>query len=383
MPPAAPLPAHLPRSRHEHLLRELSLRGSVRASEIAAELGVSEVTIRRDIIRLERDGQLARVHGGAISAAETTRPRPARTPVGLVLPGPGSHFPAVTRGAGEAASALHARLMMASTDYRVATERRQVRQLLDLGIEGLLIAPTLRDRTPAELLEELGAVPVPVVLLERSLEGTVVLADHDGVRTDHARGTLMALEHLRTQGHERIGLAVLDRTPTAAPVREGFLRACGQLDLDPPPIRSLPKDDGGRVDPVDAALAELLADSLARGVRALVVHTDHYAARLVEIALDQGIRVPEDLAVIAYDDEFAEHCIVPLTAVSPPGREIGRLALHTVFDRIRTGPGEAAGPPRHVQVSPQLIVRSSTLSVGAEAGAAVAEPPSAGATSTR
>lgn len=118
MPSPPHLSAHLPRARHEHLLRELSLRGSIRASEVAAQLGVSEVTIRRDIIHLEQGGHLARVHGGAISAEATTRPAPARTPIGLLLPGAGSHFPEVTRGAHEAALALHARLAMASRSFR-------------------------------------------------------------------------------------------------------------------------------------------------------------------------------------------------------------------------------------------------------------------------
>ena len=100
--------------------------------------------------------------------------------------------------------------------------------------------------------------------------------------------------------------------------------------------------------------------SLAEGVRALLVHTDHYAARLVEKALERGRRIPEDLAIVAYDDEFAEHRIVPLTAVSPPGREIGRLAVRTVFDRIRADGPDGLPPPRHISISPQLVVRSSS-----------------------
>jgi len=360
MPSPPHLSAHLPRARHEHLLRELSLRGSIRASEVAAQLGVSGVTIRRDIIHLEQGGHLARVHGGAISAEATTRPAPARTPIGLLLPGAGSHFPEVTRGAHEAALALHARLAMASTDYRAATERRQIRQLLVLGISGLVIAPTLRGRSLEDLAEELSAVPVPTVLVERDLERTGSLAEHDWVRTDHVRGALAALEHLHSRGHDRIGLALLDRTPTASSLRAGYARASEHLGLEALPICSLPKDDGGPDDPVDPALDALLTASLAGGVRALLVHTDYYAARLVEKALERGLRIPEDLAIVAYDDEFAEHCIVPLTAVSPPGREIGRLAVRTVFDHIRADGPEELPPPRHISISPQLVVRSSS-----------------------
>lgn len=351
--------SRLPRARQEHLLRELELRGSVRASAIATELGVTEVTIRRDIIQLERAGRLARVHGGAISAGATTRPDPARTLVGMVLPGSGSHFPDVVRGARSAANLLRARLVLASTNYRAATERRQITQLLDLGIEGLIIVPTLRDRSLEDLVSALAEVPVPLVLLERSLEASTVLSGYDWVRTDHTRGALVALEHLAAHGHRRIGLALLDRTPAAPSIREGYALACARLGLENMPVRSLPKDDGGPSDPADASLESFLQDCLNSGVHAVLVHTDHYAARLVEIALGKGIRIPEDFAIIAYDDEFAQLSIIPLTAVAPPGREIGRLALQTLFDRLRTE-DPSTMPPRHVHIAPQLIVRSSS-----------------------
>lgn len=359
MSPSSSPGSHLPRARHEHLLRELELRGSVRASTIAEELGVTEVTIRRDIIKLEQAGHLARVHGGAISANATTRPDPAQTLVGLVLPGSGSHFPDVVRGARTAAKKLRARLVLTSTNYRASTERRQVLQLLELGIEGLIIAPTLRDRDMDDLVATLARVPIPVVLLERNLERSTVLAGYDWVRTDHTRGSLLALEHLAIHGHRRVGLALLDRTPTAPSIREGYERACARLGLEAMPARSLPKDDGGPDDPVDAALEMFLGDCISGGVTAVLVHTDHYAARLVEIALDRGVRVPEDLAVIAHDDEVAQHGIVPLTAVSPPGREVGQVAVQTLFDRLRAEE-PASMPPRHVHIAPRLVIRRSS-----------------------
>lgn len=352
-------PRRLARARHEQLLRELDLRGSVRASAIAVQLGVTEMTVRRDIIALERDGRLARVHGGAISRASTTRPDPARTLVGLVLPGTGSHFPDIVRGIDAASQGLRTRAVLTATNYRAETERRQVARLVELGIEALIIAPTVRGRTADDLVEMLADVPVPLVILERRLEGSAALADYDWIGTDHARGTLQALVHLAASGHAAVGLAVLDRTPTAPSIREGYARAAAHLGLGPAPVRSLPKDDGEAADPADKALEGFLADCRASGTRAALVHTDHHASRLVEIALDQGLRVPEDLAVVAYDDEFADMCIVPLTAVSPPGREIGRLALQTVFDRLRTEEPETS-PPRHVQVVPRLTERRSS-----------------------
>lgn len=359
----------LPRARREHLLRELELRGSVRASAVAAELGVTEVTIRRDIISLDRAGLLARVHGGAISIDAPPAPSPARALIGLVLPGSGSHFPDVVRGAESSPEGRRARIVLASTKYRTGVELRQMERLVELGVEGMVIAPSLHDRPVADLVASLAAVPVPVVLIERSLEGSAELARYDWVRTDQVRGTALALERLVELGHRRIGLALLDRTPAAPSIREGYAQALARCGLEPGPITSLPKDDGGADDPADRALRDFLDACLAGGVRAALVHTDFHASRLVEIALDLGVTVPDDLAVVAYDDEFAELAIVPLTAVSPPGREIGRLAMQTLFERIRAEDPRTM-PPRHIHLVPQLTVRRSCgVTTEAAAGA--------------
>lgn len=348
----------LPRARREHLLRELDLHGSVRASEIAADLGVAEVTIRRDIIEMDRAALLARVHGGAISIDAPPVPSPARSLIGLVLPGSGSHFPDVVHGAESSPEGRRSRIVLASTKYRPGVETRQLERLVTLGVEGVILAPSLRDRPLEHLIASLEQLTVPVVLIERDLEGAAELAGYDWVRTDQVRGTVLALKHLASLGHDRIGLALLDRTPSAPSIREGYAQALTRCDLGPAPIASLPKDDGGRDDPADRALREFLETCLDSGVHAALVHTDFHASRLVEIALDLGVTVPDDFAVVAYDDEFAELAIVPLTAVSPPGRELGRLAMQTLFDRLRTEDPQTMAP-RHIRLVPRLTVRSS------------------------
>jgi len=348
----------LPRARQEHLLREIELRGSIRAADIAVQLGVTEVTVRRDIIELEKAGRLARVHGGAISLSGKGAPVPARALVGLVLPGAVSHFPDVVRGAEAASPALHARVVLAQSNYLVDTEERHLRRLVELGVEGLILAPTLRGRSLDQLAAALQRLPVPTVLVERRLEQSSLLAHYDQVRTEHARGAEIAVEHLAQLGHSSVGLAMLDRTPTAPAVREGYLRAQEDLGLSPAPVASLPKGDD---DPEasDAALKEFLDACLASGTRAALIHTDAYASRLIEIAMDLGVRVPEDFSIVAYDDENAELAIVPLTAVAPPGRELGRLAMTTLFERLR-GDSPDGLSPRHIGLVPRLTIRKSS-----------------------
>lgn len=366
---------HLPRARHEHILRELELHGSARCTALAEQLGVTEVTIRRDIIQLSHQGRLIRVRGGALAALAPREPLPARTLLGMVLPASSAHFPDIVRGAEATARAMRSRLTLASTHYDEATEVRQVERLLDLGVSGLLIAPTLRDRSVDDLTVQLDSVPVPVVIVERCFEESSRIARYDRVGTDHARGTVLAIEHLVRQGHDAVGLALLDRTPTAPAIRAGYAAALTRLGLRDAPVTSIPKDHGS-AEGVRDALSSFLDRCLVAGVHAALIHTDVHAAHFLEVAASRGISVPKDFAVACYDDTVAEAARVPITAVAPPGHDIGRLAVQTLHDRIRMA-GPEPSPPRHVQLLPRLNVRASTTSEhgGPDAGVAPTTVP--------
>lgn len=344
----------LPRARHEHVLRHIELHGSVSAAQVADELGVAQVTIRRDILELERAGLLARVHGGAIGVAAAQTPQSAKANIGVVVPSSVGHFPVIVRGMDAASHALRARLILATSQYRHDLERRQVERLVDLGVDGIVLAPTLRGRSEEDLADWVSTIPVPIVFLERRLE-SMALARFDSARTDHAGGAVLAVQHLASLGHDRVGLALLDRTPTAPLIREGHARAVELLGLAPAPSSALPKDDE---DDLDAALMSLLEDCASTGTRAVIVHTDVHAARLVEMAADHGIRVPQDLAVVAYDDDTAALAFVPLTAVTAPRRDLGHQALRILTERIVEDADERSAP-RHLTMLPGLTVRRS------------------------
>ena len=74
-------------------------------------------------------------------------------------------------------------------------------------------------------------------------------------------------------------------------------------------------------------------------------------------AIFGGIRVPDDMALIGYDDiDFAQATVVPLSSVRQPAREIGATAVDLLFEALAAP--EAA--PRHVRFRPELVVRAST-----------------------
>jgi LacI family transcriptional regulator len=97
--------------------------------------------------------------------------------------------------------------------------------------------------------------------------------------------------------------------------------------------------------------------AMADRPRAVFVSTDRQAMGFVERVVSQGVRVPEDLAIVGYDDiPFAACARVPLTTVAIPMRRMGELAAELLFDRM-----EGKGPRESQQtlLAPELVIRAS------------------------
>ncbi|WUH71479.1 substrate-binding domain-containing protein [Streptomyces sp. NBC_00440] len=356
--------------RHEAIMQVARSQGCVRVTDMAGRLGVSTVTLRRDIGTLVDRGMLERVYGGASipgkqsqPARRTARGKQAggrdthRATVGLVVPSSVYYYPAVLRGAESAAGQHGARIVLAINHYDHGIEREQVDRMLNRGVDGLLIATAQPPDEDPETTQWLSGLDVPTVLVERSLSGTAA-AHIEYVRTDHAAGTELAVEHLVSLGHTRVAAAGGLRSPTARWLFDGHAEALARLGLTDGGVErtELPRSD---LDPKGnaAAVASLVDRCLDSGTRAVVVHADGNAAAVVRAVMERGLDVPGDFAVISYDDEVAALAEVPLTAVAPPKFDVGRTAVDTVMRRI-AAPGDEVAT-RRMALLPKLVVRSS------------------------
>ncbi|MFJ8309112.1 MULTISPECIES: substrate-binding domain-containing protein [unclassified Streptomyces] len=357
--------------RHDRLLELVRGRGSARVSELAAQLGVSPVTVRRDVELLANEGRLDRVHGSVSwpGAADTPPPAPGTGPrdlvIGMLAPNATYYFAEVIRGAHEAAAAAGARLILRISDYRPQEDAGRAAGLLAAGAEGLLIAPGWKEPDdPVEHGAWIAGLPVPTVLLERRGVPGRELDDLDRVCSDHSHGVLIAVRHLLGLGHRTPLLVARADSPTAIAVRAGYRYALDALGLKSPlpPIGSV----SAEADPAgfERAVQALRTAVLAGQATAALVHNDVDAIRIVQRLAELGVRVPDDLALVAYDDEVAALADIPLTAVAPPKHEVGRYAAELLIERLRGGfaggsGGREEGPRRHVDLLPRLRVRSS------------------------
>ncbi|MEU6431736.1 substrate-binding domain-containing protein [Microbispora sp. NPDC046973] len=372
--------APLPDERRAQVIELLRRRGVLRVNELASELDVSAITIRRDIALLASQGLIRRVRGGAallrrpvaeapISQAPGDRPPPqpaqdaaeeakAQVTIGMVVPSLDYYWPDVIRGVREAAAASDTRVVLRGATYQAADERRQLSWLVDsVGVDGLLVAPTTTGEDGEALVRWLQSAEVPVVLVERAAVVGPYQEAMESVVSDHVFGAAMAVRHLAALGHRRIGVITTKESPTSPHVRRGWRQACEELGLG--------LDDALDADTVDRrdpewphVLDDLLDECVASATTALLVHSDPEAISLVERCQERGIRIPGDLAVVTYDDEVAELCDPPLTAVRPPKAAIGRAAFALLADRIADQ--DAHRPAHRVVIEPRLIVRSSS-----------------------
>lgn len=340
--------------------------------ELADSLSVSINTLRRAVGDLVSEGLVQRRQGaGTFVTSTPARPdEPSRRRlVGVLVPSTTYYYPRVVDGIQRVLRDAGVGIVLASSKYDLGTERDELRAMLDSAVQGLLLVPNLHLMDdPQAHVDSLRELPLPYALVERTPPAPAPDDPTPYVSTDHAGGVHLAVRHLREHGHRRIGLLGRELTGTSAVVAAGFDRAAELLG----------------VEVVEGAVArreEWTADEItayvrrcaAAGVTAVFCHGDRDAAALVVEARRQGMSVPDDLAVVAYDDEVAEVGDLPLTAVSPPKLEVGALAAQILLHRMDAG---ADALPYRTQILPRLVVRASCGAARAAARPTAVTAPS-------
>ncbi|MEV5608983.1 substrate-binding domain-containing protein [Streptomyces sp. NPDC052225] len=356
--------------RRQRILAVVQSRGATRVSDLAAELAVSVVTVRRDVEELAREGRLRRGHGVARPvltenerAAAPPEPAADGGPVALVVPERHAYLYEALHGARTVFEEAGIRIALHIAPAVSGAEQPLVERALAEGARGLLIAPRWRSRATEEAdYTWLSRLTVPAVVMERRPRRGSALHAVDTVCTDHWYGVHLAVEHLTGLGHRRVVLAARDDSPTARAVRSAFR----EIAADHPGIDKWAvalSAPGAVPDPAaaasDAAAVELPALLSELGATAAVLHGDVDALMLVQALRDSGLRVPEDCSAVAYDDVVAGLGSTPLTAVSPPKTEVGRAAAELLLRRL-ADPAAAASPVRRLELLPSLQVRGST-----------------------
>ncbi|WP_312034364.1 LacI family DNA-binding transcriptional regulator [Actinoplanes sp. TBRC 11911] len=327
--------------------------------DVAAAAGVSlgtvsnvmnrpEVVSARTRERVERAmSELGFVRN---ESARQLRAGTSRTLAYVMLDGTNPFFHDVAQGIEMAAEDADLSLFICNSNSRAAREAVHVDRLLQQRVQGILITPV---DPSASYLDELARRGVPMVIVDRVRDGESCCS----VAVDDVLGGRIAVEHLVEQGHTRV--AVIGGPESIGQVRErlqGAREIWAELGLPPDDLVYLPTENLTVAEGRSAG--ERLAGLPARRrPTAAFCANDLLALGLLQQGIGAGIRVPDDLAIVGFDDiDFAAAAAVPLTSVRQPRQELGRAAAQLVLD-------EATNPDhRHQQLSftPELVARAST-----------------------
>ena len=332
---------------------------SISVREVAAEAGVSVGTVSNVLNRPDKvsAGTVSRVQAaiellGFVrnDAARQLRAGRSRS-IGLVVLDVGNpFFTDLARGAEDRAAEAGLTVLLGNSDETIERENAYLDLFAEQRVHGVLISP-LGDS--GEQLNRLRRRGTPTVLVDRQTEDR----SFSSVAVDDVAGGYLAASHLISVGRTRLAFVggphsirqVTDRL-------EGARKAVGEhpgVSLESLDTASLSVLEGRRVGeavlerPADARPDAVFAanDLLALGV-------------LQALSMFGDVRVPEEIALIGYDDiAFASAAVVPLSSIRQPSALIGSTAVDLLLREAEAGESFV---PEQIVFQPELVVRAST-----------------------
>lgn len=329
---------------------------SVGLREVARAAGVSTATVSRaintpDVVSAdlrERIAvaveQLGWVPDGAARALSTRRSQT----IGAVFPALSiGDFAHATQAIQSQLSLAGYTLLLSCSDYDPELELRQVRKFVERGVDGLILVGQAHHPDLVPLLTRREMPFVNTFVYDPQTHGTCV-------GPDNRKALMMMTDHLADLGHVRFGVI-------AQSTRNND-RASARLDG----VRDALARRGLAVRPQHFAIGEW---SIADGRRllrslwqtepkptAIICGNAHLAVGAVLEALAMGLRLPDDLSIVGYDDiEIMSHLPVPVTTVRVPGAEIGRVAAQVLTARL-----EGRDCAASFEAEAELVIRASS-----------------------
>jgi LacI family transcriptional regulator len=302
--------------------------------DVAKRAGVAPTTVSRVI---NNSGYVSHAARARVEAAiddlgyvpnrlaRSLRLRRTHT-LGLVVTDIANPFwPAVARGVEDAAHAAGYNVILCNTDESEAKQEQYLDVLLQKRVDGILLVPAC---TSAALGEWIRSQATPVVLLDRR----VGCAEVDTVRGDSESGAYDLVRHLISLGHRRIAVLSGSKDVSTAVDRvAGYLRALAEAGLEVRPewVRWGTFSQACGYEGAKRLLHTVPPPSALFGVN------NFLAVGALRALRDAGLRVPEEMSVVSFDDLSSELVIEPfLTAAHQPAYEMGRQGAELLLARL-------------------------------------------------
>lgn len=329
----------------------------VTMKDLAEKAGVSVVTVSRAlndkpdinprtkemILRLARESNFS-----PHALARSLVTKKTKT-IGIIIPSNTDAFYAEVVGGISQESRERGYSVILSTSHDSADEElNEMRMLFEKRVDGMLVYPAQEDDRYIEVLRN---SPIPFVFLNRHVDQL----NCDYVINDNVYGAHSAVDHLLKNGYRDI--TYICAKPTASSGRERILgcrQAFNENGIDEELLDIVTCDETIKCC-YDFVLEALQSK---RKMDAIFAWDDRLAIGVIKALLESGVRIPEDIAVVGYDDiEISAYLYPPLTTVQQPTFQIGERATRILLDKLESDRDTGI---QQIVLKPKLIVRGTT-----------------------
>ncbi len=236
------------------------------------------------------------------------------------------------------------RLLLTYNDEDAGKERLCMESLLSSRADGILVMPVSHENQELYRMTQFNGIST--VQLFRPMYG-----DLNTVTVNDELGAYTATKYLLEQGHRKIIMTEYSFNQELPAKTLGFRHACEEYGVDPEPgILNLPFEDN-----LDGLIAGAIAST---GATAIIGATIPITLEILKACQSNGLRIPEDISIIAYDDsEWLD--FLGITTITHPMQQIGRSICDILFQNIEAAKQGQALQSRNVSVKPYLLLRKS------------------------
>jgi GntR family transcriptional regulator of arabinose operon len=333
-------------------------------NELTQKFNVSRSTVRQALAELVNEGCIYKKPGsGSFFSGQLSKEEEVQQShlIGVITALPSYIYPQIIQGINEVAYERTYNIVLGSSEANWEKELTCLDQLLERGIDGLIIEPS--DKTHhlqnSGFFERLAAYSIPTVLLNWVLD----VPNVSYVSLDDVEGGFRATSYLIEAGHRRIAYLYPENVPGTQRY-QGYRKALKAYDIPPDSRLEKPTsvsnwNETGYIRKLMKELIDLGDDSPT----AVFCFNDHAALRTFATIREAGLKIPDDISLMGFDDyEMAALAEVPLTTVRHPKSRLGKWAAEVLFDQIALNNPDTT---MHITMNPTIIVRNSvkTLSL--------------------
>lgn len=339
--------------------------------ELAEQSGVSRITSKRALIELEREGLIYRKRGSGsyVKKQDNEHKLPEFTTmhsmsnpnpiISMILPYLATNELEYIQGASEYLDSMGYYLSIHYSNWDKNKEKELLLRVPKIGSRGIILYP-MSTMINIDVLNALYWNNYPLIMIDQYIESLPVTS----VVSDNLEGGYQATKKLIDLEHKRIAFISSISIEYRSSVRDRYQGYCKalrdhQLPVDPELIITDFYEEADEQEDKNAFYKSMISRLMSIGVTAIQVEHDHLAVDLLRSALDMGIRVPDQLSIVGFDDHMISRLVeVPLTTISQDCKEIGRRAAELIVQQIQS-PDKAA---QQITVPVCLIERGSTSS---------------------